>query len=181
MRVEILLDASHVLPVAENTFRLLPPASFCVETTLQISFIITSIFIMFLFRPGKFENDEGKVAFIAATLDLVISCACFVILFVAESKRCCSHGTVVRSLASTEGGTAHATTANCCPSFGRRTYGGLGNIEPFTSLITVRVVRFIVAWKIIRWLERARNGIVSNTDVKDEENLGGELDSSHQN
>ncbi len=181
MRVAILLDASHVLPVAENTFRLLPPASFCVETTLQISFIITSIFIMFLFRPGKFENDEGKVAFIAATLDLVISCACFVILFVAESKRCCSHGTVVRSLASTEGGTAHATTANCCPSFGRRTYGGLGNIEPFTSLITVRVIRFIVAWKIIHWLERARNGTVTNTDGKDEENLGGELDSSHQN
>eukprot|EP00934_Nitzschia_sp_Nitz4_P003479 Nitzschia sp. Nitz4//scaffold93_size78505//21682//26953//NITZ4_005417-RA/size78505-augustus-gene-0.48-mRNA-1//-1//CDS//3329560279//3469//frame0 len=38
----------------------------------------------------------------------------------------------------------------CCPSWGFRTYGGLGPIEPYTSLIALRVLRFFIAGLCVR-------------------------------
>ena len=42
-----------------------------------------------------------------------------------------------------------AIEIECCPKFGSRLYGGLGNIEPFTALICLSPLRFIVAGYIL--------------------------------
>lgn len=42
---------------------------------------------------------------------------------------------------------------DCCPSFGKRFYGGFGTIEPITSTIALRVLRFAIVRKIIAFLD----------------------------
>jgi hypothetical protein len=80
--------------------------------------LIIAIFLRKLGRRGPF------IACFAATIGLSINLMCLVLLVVAETKRCCSE------------------------TFGRRLFNGLGIIEPFTALIALSPLRFLVASKI---------------------------------
>ena len=80
-----------------------------------------------------------QVALIAALLDACIFSVCAVLFFVAEAFRCCP--------GSTE-------TECSCPPYGSRLGSGLGNLEPFTALVCLRVFRRWVAGRIVRWYNR---------------------------
>ena len=56
--------------------------------------------------------------------DVILSSICLGILILSEDRRCCGSG------------------ADCCAEFGSRTFGGLGNTEPFIALIALRVFRY---------------------------------------
>ena len=76
-----------------------------------------------LFFNGCSDNDHLHLV-VASIFDLLLSGLCLALLLGAEIRRCCYEG------------------GDCCEQFGSRTYGGLGNIEPLTALIAIRVFRY---------------------------------------
>jgi hypothetical protein len=89
----------------------------------------------------------------AAVLGLTINLVCLILLLVSEMERCCpdDKNTVSRLLTtdpSEEYGVPKDAYSECCPRFGQRKYGGLGKIEPFTALIGLSPMRFLVAFYI---------------------------------
>ena len=50
-------------------------------------------------------------------------------------------------------GNSYNKNRDCCPFWGYRWYGGLGTIEPLTSLVGLRVMRFLVARIIVRYFD----------------------------
>ena len=137
-RIEGLLLATGALPDNKNTFQFALGVSFWWETAYLCCFLVASSFITFAFRTTHESSNKERALLLGSVIDIVISGTCLVILMIAEWQRCnCSDGD---------------DTADCCPAFGTRSYGGVGNIEPFTSLIALRLVRFLVAKRIVRLL-----------------------------
>jgi hypothetical protein len=95
-------------------------------------------------------------------IDALISLACITVLFVAEQQRCCEPDNPLNIVAETEkfGRASYydSDPVPCsCPSFGTRLYGGLGTIEPYTSLVILRVLRHWMARKLFYVLRRKYN------------------------
>ena len=44
----------------------------------------------------------------------------------------------------------YALDIPCCADWGSRTYGGLGKLEPFTSMIALRIFRFGIARQLVK-------------------------------
>jgi uncharacterized membrane protein YgcG len=51
-----------------------------------------------------------------------------------------------------------------CPAFGSRLYGGLGHLEPYTSLIALRLLRFWAAGVFVRFLDGHQGKVKSKTE-----------------
>jgi len=122
-------------------------------------FIIGDCLLLVTFRSfSALKNNKERQRFIAGILDLVLSAGCLAVFFAAEVQRCCTpvNGSN-RVLAY-----FNEPSACTCPMFGTRQYGGLGNIEPYTSLIALRVLRFWVAKKIVLFLDS--RGVWKKTD-----------------
>lgn len=89
----------------------------------------------------------------AAVLGLTINLVCLILLLISETERCCpdDKNTLSRLLATDpleEYGDPKDAYDECCPKFGQRKYGGLGKFEPFTALIGLSPMRFLVAFYI---------------------------------
>jgi hypothetical protein len=105
------------------------------------------------------QNKNERRALIAATIDLVLCGVCLSVLMVAEAQRCC-----LSADPSSEAIKDVGLPPCSCPPFGARQYGGLGTIEPYTSLIALRVLRFWVAKMIVSFLDRKRKISDGNSD-----------------
>lgn len=139
-RVEGLLLATGAMPDLENTFQFPLKVSFWWEAAYLCCFILSSSFVSFAFGCGRATSNRERALSLAGALDLVLASTCLVLLMIAEAQRCyCVEGD---------------DKAGCCPAFGSRSYGGIGNIEPFTSLIALRIFRFWAAKRIIRFLDK---------------------------
>lgn len=99
--------------------------------------LIIAIFLRKIGRRGPF------ISCFAAAIGLSINLMCLVFFLVAETKRCCSETGVAENDFFSD-----SATIECCPKFGRRLFNGLGIIEPFTALIALSPLRFLVASKI---------------------------------
>jgi hypothetical protein len=134
----------------------------------EVSWYCLMIFEMFLVIAVCLNerNRQGSwLSCFAAVLGLVIILLCMLLLFIAEAKRCCQYDSLEaeaihetesghRLLASESSNSDHhddppLEDSSCCPEFGTRRYGGLGEIEPFTSLIILYPMRFLCASCII--------------------------------
>ena len=108
------------------------------------------VLVVFLNRRGR---DGCLFACTAAVFGFLINVICLSLFLIAETKRCCEDNNPNTNIftrllgpdSSTNVGSSYAESINCCPAFGTRTYGGLGNIEPFTALIVLAPLRFLVA------------------------------------
>ena len=61
----------------------------------------------------------------------------------------------------------------CCPMWGRRAHGGLGNIEPFTSLIGLRVARFALARSFVAFTEKRQpDSKKQDAETKEDDKMG---------
>lgn len=124
------------------------------------------------------ESSRERKVVLSSWIDLLITVTCLVLLFAAEWRRCCTEdaeGDVVgsRSLAGEGEKEEVLQPAPCsCPRFGTRTYGGLGNIEPYVSLIGLRVTRFWVSSKAIAYF----NSRKTQSSVKEESKELEEID-----
>jgi len=139
-RIEELLLASGAMPDLKNTFQFPLIVSFWWEVGYLACFIAASSFVFVDFGCGRATSNRDRALSLAGFLDVVLSSACLVFLMIAEAQRCyCVEGDAKE---------------DCCPQFGSRTYGGVGNIEPITSIIALRIFRFWIAKRIILFLDK---------------------------
>jgi len=135
-RVEVMLSTTGAIERSDNTWELTLRIAFWMETIWYGFFIFNGFLILSLFLPVNNKHKEERVAIIAAVLDIFLSAGCLAILFLAERQRCCDTDEFDEDEA-------------CCPFWGSRTHGGLGNIEPCTALIALRILRFAAARYVV--------------------------------
>jgi hypothetical protein len=140
-RVEVMLATSGAIDPSENTWELPLNTIFWMETVWYAFFIIAGALILLLFLPVQDKSVDQRVVITSALLDILLSGACLAILFLAEAQRCCDSDEL-------------GSDADCCPFWGSRTYGGLGDIEPFTSLIGLRVFRFVAGRFLVEYFDK---------------------------
>eukprot|EP00592_Proboscia_alata_P028224 CAMPEP_0194443704 /NCGR_PEP_ID=MMETSP0176-20130528/126855_1 /TAXON_ID=216777 /ORGANISM="Proboscia alata, Strain PI-D3" /LENGTH=1020 /DNA_ID=CAMNT_0039269993 /DNA_START=434 /DNA_END=3496 /DNA_ORIENTATION=+ len=141
MRTDVLLVASDIVNESENTFDLEVYLAFWWEFGMLSLFVSISIFTFFLF----FVFNRGQITStycLASFFDVIISSACLFILILSEVHRGPSD------------------------KFGHRTSGGVGDIEPFTSLIALRSLRFLLARRI-SLLVKSYQGRLNNSSTVD--------------
>ena len=147
--------------------------NFWVVYSLLCMFILTNVLILYTLGSfGRQMTNRERVVFIAALSDLILTTVCLTVFTVAETQRCCDaddgaddYGSQLdaeigspvdysshRDLAEEET-YADSTTACTCPAFGSREYGGLGTIEPYTTLVGLRIFRFWLAKRLVLVLE----------------------------
>jgi hypothetical protein len=190
-RVEILLHGSNIVPAGDQSIVLKSHYSFWAEIVWFFAFLAGAVSIILLV-PKSMQHDNSKVKalVVSAWLDIFITGSCLAFLLVAESQRCCEEDEKdsnynyykgyydpLRNLA-VEGvilgggydayGSWYDKLEDCCPMWGRRGYGGVGNIEPFTGLIVLRVIRFSVSKFIVRHLDE-RSAKKKSTDTPTDE------------
>ena len=131
---------------------------FWFEVSSYSLMIIEMILVLAVFLN---KRDRGGSLFScsAAVFGLMIVLLCMLLLFIAENNRCCEgnnlaaeeihRGRLLASEPSNNVDDPQLEDIECCPAFGTRRYGGLGNIEPLTSLIVFYPMRFIIASCIV--------------------------------
>jgi len=175
MRVEVIMIASCSLYDNNNTWHFNREFVFWIEFSLLLSFIVHSMAQIFK-NTSRFTQE-----FVAVVFDLLLASLCIGILCWAEIVRCCDCNSSTnydnilnnqsRLLGSTteEYGLNCLSTIECCPRFGSRVCGGVGNIEPFTALIYLRIFRFNVGNVIYKCLSIERNIEMSESETLEEQ------------
>ncbi len=140
---------------------------FCLMT-LEMCFVFTYFTRQACLHEGKSYPTMKSVT--AAGWGFIINVLCLILLLIAESQRCCYPSSTggqayedgqYRNLGALEETFGKADsyesyypsdeTDDCtCMKFGFRLYGGLGNIEPFTFLIVLSPLRFLLASYTLR-------------------------------
>jgi Mlo family len=118
------------------------------EVVFLMCFVIADLMILCLFPLWKSMDPRAKTISIAAASDLILTGTVMVLIFVAEAQRCCtdeSQENIGRHLADRIGQDYEFEEECTCGRWGSRTYTGLGIIEPFTSIIALRIFRFVFA------------------------------------
>lgn len=132
--------------------------SFWVLSSILLLFLIVDCLI--LCTVDRFVvNQRNRTIWWASVVDIVIVVVCFCVFWVAEGERCChppsnsnERAMLVESNHTSESldnSGNYGPDVCSCPAFGSRIYGGLGSIEPWTSLIALRVFRFFVARTLV--------------------------------
>ena len=143
----------HFPPSSVRTFRSLRnlSASFWWILAWFSAFVAISLASSVIFFLDCKENDSLHLLY-ASVFDIVLSSICLGILVLSEGRRCCDTG------------------ADCCADFGSRTFGGLGNTEPFIALIALRVFRYQLGRtvrKIAKTTCKKKAGTTSDVDSCD--------------
>jgi hypothetical protein len=148
-RVEAFNIYAEVYVVQQSFWYYITPLLFQVEVFLYCFMIAEMLLVLAVFSTKK-GNKGSFISSSAAVFGLVISVMCLFFLLVAETKRCHPHdNNTLSRLLATEPLKEHDDPVDVfvegCAKFGERKYGGLGKIEPFTSLIALYPIRHLVA------------------------------------
>jgi len=175
-RVERFLHTEDIVPRDFISFDFSELVTFWMLSAWMIMFLATDLLV--LYSVDRFAiGRKFRTVWLSAIIDVAIVSLCLVVFWVAESQRCCeesesSDHRLNRRLAGDDGfGDKYANygPAPCdCPIFGSRLYGGLGKVEPFTSLICLRLFRFMVAKRVTVNADKKR-GIRPCKEDKDNE------------
>jgi hypothetical protein len=174
-RVEAMLAITGVIDESVDTWNLRLDWSFWAQITWLSLFILGAVQILTLFPRSRRTNLKSRSIVISAAFDILISGCCLIFLVVAEYQRCCSdeeqeellradddynrflaEASAATDYPASDYGNAYETDTNCCTGWGDRTYGGVGNLEPFTSLICLRVFRFVLSNVFVRYLDQRK-------------------------
>ena len=174
-RIERFLNTEGIIKEGKYvSFDMDEGISFWTLTGWLLFFVLTDLLLLHCI--GKFSNMQTlreKKAFVAAIIDISLGVGCLTLLFVAESKRCCNETEGSRLLAAEDEklsfyGSEYPAPCSC-PRFGSRTYGGLGNIEPFVSLFALRLFRHYFAKRIVVLLYGASNASVVSVEASSDD------------
>jgi hypothetical protein len=116
-------------------------------------FVIADLMILMLFPLRKCKHPREKTLAIAAVIDLLLTGTVMILLFVAEAQRCCkddANSSGTRMLADKIGLDYEFEDECTCGRWGSRMYSGLGIIEPFISIIALRIFRFVLAARLVQ-------------------------------
>ncbi|KAL3802312.1 hypothetical protein HJC23_007137, partial [Cyclotella cryptica] len=147
-RVEGFNIASGVLIDYSSTFQFGLVTSFWLETVSYCLMMFELFVALAVFMRAC--NLEG---ILTAAIGIFINVTCLLLLMVSEIQRCCPNedsDEVSRLLVSVTHASSTAYNDSCCDKFGQRTYGGLGRIEPYTFLIALSPLRFVVGGTFAR-------------------------------
>jgi hypothetical protein len=154
-RVEIMIMLTKAGISNDEDIPLIKTAVFWLEALFLSWFIITDFVILILFPSCKYKTENERRLVLATIIDIIIVGIVLALFFVAEAERCCtkqSEETISGRLPESydDIGEDYIFESDCtCPRWGDRTYGGLGMIEPFTSLILLRLFRFQFAHSLM--------------------------------
>ena len=145
LRVEIILIDTCAMKDNMNTWNYIPDrvTAFWLTVAWLSLFIFESSMISFLLCKNRNKFNLERV--IAAVSDFLLTFICVVLFVWAETQRCCECPESSPFIKATTAGNNECivpSQSECCPSFGSRLCGGIGNIEPFVSLIALRIFRF---------------------------------------
>ncbi|KAG7343077.1 Mlo family protein [Nitzschia inconspicua] len=135
------------------------------EAVFLMCFIIADIIILVLFPSWETGDRRKKIISTAALTDLVLTGTVMVLLFVAEAQRCCAGDDSqarFRLLAAKIGQNYDFEEDCTCMRWGSRTFTGLGMIEPFTSIIALRIFRFVFASFLVSHMTIPSKGKVAD-------------------
>ena len=146
-------------------------------------FIAQSLVMLVLFL--REDGREHFLMVISGIGDIILSSICLGLLIIAESNRCChcsstnddvyyhsydgsllTSQNVFGASTGTDGmddmndmnSTSYCDTDNhCCPSFGSRLCGGVGEIEPIVCIIVLRLLRFFLSRQFCKYYLRIGN------------------------
>ena len=181
-RVERFLHTEDIVPRDFISFDFNEVATFWILSTYFFCFIATDSLVLYTVdRRGSTPRmtRKARVVWLASVLDMAIVAVCWIVFWVAEIQRCCESteaSSEERWLAGDVKNDEGYGPAPCsCPTFGSRLHGGLGTIEPYTSLIALRLFRFFIARKIVRKKDLKHGVVLTAEEVKadlhDEQNL----------
>jgi len=92
---------------------------------------------------------------IAGGFDFILSLVCLGMFLRAEAQRCCVYDNqFIDNESLTCDYQSCDPNPSCCPQFGNRLCGGVGNLEPITAMIVLRLFRFVVGKRL--WSLRTR-------------------------
>ncbi|KAL7553150.1 hypothetical protein ACHAWF_016399 [Thalassiosira exigua] len=157
-RVEIFNIYDGVFIDQTGVWKKMLVPSFWIELGLYCAMIVEMLTVLIVFLGGNARKSGTAQSCAAAVWGIVINIVCLSLLVVAEIKRCCPYNDNVfaRLLGPSPSESYYddpaAEEVECCPDFGSRRYGGLGNIEPLTCLIALSPLRFIVAQYVVKLL-----------------------------
>jgi len=180
IRIElILLDICYISD-NQNTWDIFSrKTAFWIVVIWLCAFVLEGINMIILFHePGSFPHMV-----VAGSLDCLISVTCLVLFLKAEIDRCCSCETTTTSyryLAS-EKDTYQLCNPyhECCPRFGSRLCGGVGNLEPITAIIALRLLRFSIGKRVWKCYYKIKCRFVENKASSDFDHNGNDTDDQH--
>eukprot|EP00533_Pseudo-nitzschia_delicatissima_P009185 CAMPEP_0116078696 /NCGR_PEP_ID=MMETSP0327-20121206/744_1 /TAXON_ID=44447 /ORGANISM="Pseudo-nitzschia delicatissima, Strain B596" /LENGTH=1586 /DNA_ID=CAMNT_0003569267 /DNA_START=176 /DNA_END=4936 /DNA_ORIENTATION=+ len=174
-RVEVMLKTAE--PSNGVGSPLLKISTFWLEASFLSLFIVVDFIILILFPIRKGSNARERRLSLATIIDILIVGVVLALLLFSETQRCCKEESEGTSSGSTTedygevGDDYYNFDSHCnCPRWGTRTYGGLGMVEPFTSLIFLRLFRFQFARCFIKCLDHGRESGDSTKDSKSNPN-----------
>lgn len=171
-RVERFLHTEHIVPGDFISFDFSESVTFWMLSVWFFFFLVMDglcLFTIDRFAIGR----KYRSIWLSAAIDAVITTTCWIVFWVAETQRCCDDSTLTdeysRVLLDRSLGTESTQEkgydtyyddegpAPCsCTTFGSRLYGGLGTLEPYVSLISLRLARFFVARSIVSYQDKRR-------------------------
>jgi hypothetical protein len=159
-RVERFLHTQGVVSSKYVSFDMESVYTFWGLMALFSMFVCGDCLMFSVVRPWNgVETVLERRAVIAASLDCVLVSVCIIVFTVAEVQRCCyPDGGSGRKLAGETIAYYHDPAPCDCPFFGSRHYGGLGKVEPYISLVALRIFRQWISKRIVASLEK-RSGV----------------------
>lgn len=174
-RIEVMLKLSY------DEYNPLPKEKlFWAEAIILSWFLFTDIIILVFYATSKASTKAERRLNIAAAIDILVTGSVLALFFFAEAKRCCTAETEGALSESLPG--AYDYSECTCERWGARTYGGLGMIEPFTSLIFLRLFRFKIANYVVDHLKGASYDSESMKQLQsspESNHHGGQLSDDH--
>ena len=182
-RIERFLHTENIVSQEWISFDFGETITFSTLTAFLSLFLLTDFGILSTLGPYHMQHElRARKVWVAAILDFCLCAVCLSMFFWAEHERCCtpSEEEDERFLAEYDAATDKSEEdllpAPCaCPPFGSRLYGGLGTIEPYTSLIALRLFRFWAASRVVKFLDKKRGTAITKEEAKqiaaDNENL----------
>ena len=162
-RIERFLHTEGIVSEDFISFDFHNSASFWALSTWMLAFLGMSGLTLIVFHPwNSVQNQRREQAVVAAAvLDIVLTLTCFTVFMVAETQRCCDPNGESSSVGdasqhNVEDGYSYPVPCSC-PAFGSRLYGGLGTLEPYVTLIGLRVFRHWAADCLVGCLRNSSN------------------------
>eukprot|EP00977_Amphora_coffeiformis_P009508 scaffold2193_cov171-Amphora_coffeaeformis.AAC.14 len=193
-RIERFLHTENIVSEEWISFDFGETITFWALTGWLSLFVVMDLGVFLSFGPYYSQHTlRARKVWVAAFLDLMLCTTCFMVFYMAEHNRCCypSEDVEYSDSSASEGDgdeSGYASDAYgygsvklllpapcACQAFGSRLYGGLGTIEPYTSLIALRLFRFWTASRIVKYLDKRRGAAITKEEVDqiaaDNENL----------
>jgi len=146
---QIFIDTCTIPDNQNHTLYILDRRTgFWVEVAFLSFFIVEASYLLFL---GLTLNLR---IFVAGVFDFLLSCISLSLFLWAEAERCCdctneatntyleNNHRLLGPSSTTD--TSDTCEIDCCPPFASRLCGGVGIIEPFVSIIALRIFKYIL-------------------------------------